>query len=150
MAAVLSAGSYPIDPTQGFPGGKFASASIRFARGHRRQATPAPTVALLPLPDSQDSGVVESFGWKRASPRRVTLTAIVSNARNVEVSGDFTGWAPMKLTSDGNATWTLTLPIARGQYQMNLRIDGGRWMVPPGLLTMVDEFGGAVGLLIVE
>jgi len=31
-----------------------------------------------------------------------------------------------------------------------LRIDGGAWIVPPGLLSMVDEFGGPVGLLVVE
>jgi hypothetical protein len=24
------------------------------------------------------------------------------------------------------------------------------WVVPPGLLSMVDEFGGMVGLLVVE
>jgi hypothetical protein len=40
--------------------------------------------------------------------------------------------------------------VAPGQYQMNMRINGGKWIVPPGLLLMVDEFGGAVGLLIVE
>jgi hypothetical protein len=68
----------------------------------------------------------------------------------VEVSGDFTEWVPMKLTSAGEGNWTLTLPVAPGHYQMNLRIDGGRWIVPPGLVPMVDEFGGAVGLLIVE
>jgi len=42
------------------------------------------------------------------------------------------------------------LPIAPGKYEMNLRFDGGTWMVPPGLLGMKDEFGGSVGLLIVE
>jgi len=31
-----------------------------------------------------------------------------------------------------------------------LRIDGRDWAVPPGLLSMVDEFGGTVGLLVVE
>jgi hypothetical protein len=33
---------------------------------------------------------------------------------------------------------------------MNVRVDGGRWLVPLGLLSMVDEFGGVVGLLIVD
>jgi hypothetical protein len=56
----------------------------------------------------------------------------------------------MKLTNAGDGTWTVTVPVKPGQYQMNLRTDGGRWIVPAGLLPMVDEFGGAVGLLIVE
>jgi hypothetical protein len=33
---------------------------------------------------------------------------------------------------------------------MNLRLNGGQWLVPPGLLSMLDEFGGRVGLLVVE
>ena len=36
IAGVLSGGTYPIDPTQGFPGGRFLSASIRLARGNDR------------------------------------------------------------------------------------------------------------------
>jgi hypothetical protein len=36
-----------------------------------------------------------------------------------------------------------------GKYQMNIRIDGGPWIVPPGVLSMLDEFGGSVGLLVV-
>jgi len=33
---------------------------------------------------------------------------------------------------------------------MNVRLDGGKWLVPPGLLSMLDEFGGTVGLLVVD
>lgn len=149
IAAVISGGSYPIDPTQGFPGGRFASASIRFVRGHRRQSPTTP-VAPIAVAGAEDSAVMDSFAWKRINAREITLKAAAPRARNVEVSGDFTGWVPMKLTNAGDGAWTLTLPLPPGQYQMNLRIDGGRWSVPPGLLRMVDEFGGVVGLLIVE
>jgi len=37
-----------------------------------------------------------------------------------------------------------------GKYQINLRMNGGKWIAPPGLLSMLDEFGGSVGLLVVE
>jgi hypothetical protein len=33
---------------------------------------------------------------------------------------------------------------------MNIRLDGGAWIVPPGLLTSTDEFGGLVGLVTIE
>jgi len=46
--------------------------------------------------------------------------------------------------------WSTTLPLKRGNYQMNVRVNGGQWIVPPGLLSMVDEFGGTVGLLVIE
>jgi hypothetical protein len=32
---------------------------------------------------------------------------------------------------------------------MNVRVDGGTWVIPPGLLPLKDEFGGSVGLLVV-
>jgi hypothetical protein len=150
IAAVLSGGTYPIDPTQGFPGGRFASASVRFTRGHRRETPPVTTVPQVPLAALEDSAVVESFGWKRVSAREVTLSAIIPKAQSVEVSGDFTGWVPLKLTSAGDGAWRVTVRLAPGKYQMNLRLDGARWIVPPGLLRITDEFGGAVGLLIVE
>jgi hypothetical protein len=150
LAAVLSGGSYPIDPTQGFPGGRFASVSIRFARGHRRQPTVDAPLVQVPIAESGEPAAIKEFAWTRIGARIVTLKATIPRARSVEVSGDFTRWVPMKLTTAGNGIWTLDLPVAPGQYQMNLRIDGGKWIVPPGLLPMVDEFGGAVGLLIVE
>ncbi|MFL5478350.1 MAG: glycogen-binding domain-containing protein, partial [Gemmatimonadaceae bacterium] len=146
----LSAGTYPIDPTQGFPGGKFASASVRFTRRNRRASTATTTVAQIPATVRVDSSAIEAFSWDRVDPRKITLKTTARLARTVEVSADFTGWQPVPLASVGNGEWTITLPVAAGQYQMNLRIDGGRWLVPPGLLPMVDEFGGAVGLLIVD
>jgi 1,4-alpha-glucan branching enzyme len=80
----------------------------------------------------------------------VTLRANAPDVQLVEVSGDFTNWVPVRLEPSDNGWWTATLPIQPGKYQMNLRVNGGKWLVPPGLLSMVDEFGGSVGLLVVE
>jgi hypothetical protein len=150
LAAVVSGGSYPIDATQGFPGGKFASASIRFTRGNRRDVALPSAIPEVPPPTTTDSVGVESFEWSRAGKRNVTLKTMAPNAQSVEVTGDFTKWIPVKLANTGDGFWTLTLPLAPGKYQMNLRVDGGKWIVPPGVIPLVDEFGGAVGLLIVE
>jgi 1,4-alpha-glucan branching enzyme len=80
----------------------------------------------------------------------VTLRANVPLAKTVEITGDFTNWAPVRLTSATDGSWAVTLPLKSGHYQMNIRVNGGPWRVPPGLLSMVDEFGGSVGLLIIE
>jgi hypothetical protein len=56
----------------------------------------------------------------------------------------------VELTAAGGDRWTTTLPLAPGIYEVNIRIDGGRWLVPPGLTTNSDEFGGAVGILVVR
>jgi len=69
----------------------------------------------------------------------------------VEVSGDFTNWVPLGLErAKDEGWWSKTLLLRPGKYQMNLRLNGGQWIVPPGLLSMVDEFGGSVGLLVIE
>jgi hypothetical protein len=33
---------------------------------------------------------------------------------------------------------------------MNLRVDGERWIAPPGTATIDDDFNGRVGLVIVR
>ena len=150
IAAVLSGGTYPIDPTQGFPGGRFLSASIRLARGVERQAAPAVT-PTAPAPASiEDTPAVEQFRWQRSGAHNVILTVGAPRAMTVDATGDFTNWTPVALIRASNGSWTLTLPLEPGRYQMNLRVDGGKWIVPPGLLPISDEFGGTVGLLIVE
>lgn len=150
VAVVFAGGAYPIDPTQGFPGGRFLSASIRLARGNTRQVDSSTPTALPPITASAEAPVVEGFTWQRSGAHQVTLRVNAPRASSVEVNGDFTSWTPMRLTGSSDGWWSVTLPLDPGKYQMNLRIDGDKWIVPPGLLSMSDEFGGAVGLLIVE
>lgn len=151
LALAASGGTYPIDPTQGFPGGRFASLTLRLSTSRSRAA---PSSNAPPPPADSASAVerlaITAFAALRAGPDSVTLRANAPDARLVEVSGDFTNWKPVRLESSGTGWWAATLPIQPGKYQMNLRIDGGKWLVPPGLLSMADEFGGAVGLLVVE
>ena len=149
LAAVFSGGTYPIDPTQGFPGGRFVAASIRLARGARR-APPPPAVM------TQDSGAileppaVERFTWAKSGANEVTFGATGPRAQVVEITGDFTNWTPVALSPVAEGSWSVKLPLLPGKYQMNIRVNRGPWAVPAGLLPMADEFGGTVGLLIVE
>jgi hypothetical protein len=150
LAAVLSGGTYPIDPTQGFPGGRFLSASIRLARGVRSAPPPVPPAVG---PDSSgllEASAVQRFTWGKSGSSAVTLRAQVPLAQTVEISGDFTNWIPVRLSSTTDGSWAVTLPLKPGNYQMNIRVNGGPWRVPPGLLSMADEFGGSVGLLIIK
>jgi hypothetical protein len=66
------------------------------------------------------------------------------------MTGDFTQWAPVNLQRLNDGWWGAPVPIEPGTYQMNLRIDGGPWRVPAGMLSMKDEFGGVTGLLVIE
>jgi len=147
VALVAAGGTYPIDPTQGFPGGRFVSLSIRVPTGRGREAQSVNTVESQP---DEALPVVTSFAAERSSTGIVRFTVNAPRARLVEVSGDFTNWVPVRLDPASGEWWSVALPIGPGKYQMNLRLDGGKWLVPPGLLSMLDEFGGTVGLLVVE
>ena len=71
-------------------------------------------------------------------------------AKTVEVSGDFTLWKPVRLmASPGRGMASVASDGARNPSGQ-LRVNGGKWIVPPGLTPITDEFGGAVGLLVVE
>jgi hypothetical protein len=150
---VAAGGSYPVDPTQGFPGGRFVSLSLRITRAPY-PIPPPPSDASPELQTrditSQGSLVLTGFAAKREKGGGLTVQVNAPAARVVEISGDFTNWTPLQLVRSETGWWVVTLPIARGNYQMNVRVDGGQWLVPPGLLSIVDEFGGAVGLLVVQ
>lgn len=143
-AFVASAGSYPIDPTQGFPGGRFIAAAIRIAYPRRVVAQPdreepieSPSVAAIRFVAGQNG-------------RTISFRVLAPLARSVELAGDFTGWEPLRMVPSGDGWWMAMRKLSAGKYQMNLRLDGGQWVAPPGLLIMQDEFGGSVGLLIVQ
>lgn len=149
FALVASGGTYPIDPTQGFPGGRFVSVSIRMALRRAREAVPLNTTQPE-LATQEILPVVAGFTAETIRAGEVRFNVSAPGARSVEVAGDFTNWSPIALESANGGLWTVTLPIKQGKYQMNLRLDGGKWLAPPGLLPMLDEFGGSVGLLVVD
>jgi hypothetical protein len=153
IGLAIAGGNYPVDPTQGFPGGRFVSVSLRLAQG--RHASPESSEPIdsglgAPAPEVKAAPAVAGFTTRRGPGDAVTLRVNAPGARVVEINGDFTNWTPIQLFRVGEGWWTSTLTLKRGKYQVNLRIDGRDWTVPPGLLSMVDEFGGTVGLLVVE
>ncbi len=149
LAVVAGAGTYAVDLTQGFPGGRYAMVGVRF--GSPRGVPSGSAVAAANGHASAvyaERGILE-FGASRAADGRHVLRVRAPLASRVEVSGDFTQWQPIPLSRSPDGWWVVTLPIPRGTYQLNLRLDGGAWRVPPGLTVVTDEFGGTAGLLVV-
>jgi hypothetical protein len=151
VAIVGSAGSYPVDLTQGYPGGRFVSLALRVAsRNSRSVEHAAASTPATPVVDPTREPKTSAFEVRAIGGNQRTLRIDAPSAHGVELNGDFTNWQPVGLTRDSDGRWTVTLPIAPGTYQVNIRIDGGRWVAPPGLLTSSDEFGGTVGILTIE
>ena len=70
-------------------------------------------------------------------------------AASVEIMGDFTDWQTVQLTRTGDTTWEIQLPLTRGVHRVNIRVDGGRWLVPAGTRLEQTEFGDAVGVVVI-
>ena len=152
IALVASAGTYPVDLTQGYPGGRFASFSIRLGTRHfAPQSTSVPSENDFSL----HSGTLEVFGMsgfetRTSGPGVRELRVLAPRAQTVEITGDFADWQPVQLSNMGGGWWSVSVPIAKGIHEMNVRVDSGAWAVPPGIPTKSDEFGGTVGVLIVQ
>jgi hypothetical protein len=81
---------------------------------------------------------------------RMGVRVRCEHATRVELTGDFTDWAPVELASLGGGWWGSELPIAPGLHQVQVRIDGRGWQAPPGLPTTQGDFAGTAGVLLVE
>jgi hypothetical protein len=143
-AIVAGAGSYPLDFTQGYPAGRYVTLGIRLSS--TRHETP---LAAAGDGAAASSDEIESFTTSRIGANAVEFRVKASSARQIEIIGDFTQWSPVAMRSQGNGWWVVTLTVAPGTYEMNLRSDGGKWLVPPGLAAVRDESGGEVGMLTV-
>ncbi|MEP6687419.1 MAG: hypothetical protein ABJC36_03660, partial [Gemmatimonadales bacterium] len=71
-------------------------------------------------------------------------------AGRAEVMGDFTDWHPLPLVRSGDARWAFDGPLSRGVHQLNVRFDGGEWIVPAGTVAVDHGFNGKVGLFVVR
>jgi hypothetical protein len=74
-----------------------------------------------------------------------------AGADSVEIMGDVTGWEPVRMRPDQRnpRELRLSLPAKPGTSQVNIRVNGGPWIVPPGLTVIKDETGTEVGILII-
>ncbi|HTJ23637.1 MAG TPA: glycogen-binding domain-containing protein [Gemmatimonadaceae bacterium] len=110
----------------------------------------APAALSRPRPSPHVRPAASSFRMEAADSGRYRVTIHATSARTVELSGDFGGWRPVALDQVSPDVWEATLPLAPGTYHVNMRVNGDRWVAPPGLPVAEDEFNGTVGLLIVR
>jgi Carbohydrate-binding module 48 (Isoamylase N-terminal domain) len=148
LALVASAGAYPVDLTQGYPGGRFVTVALRIGSRDARSPTQS-------APAGEAGADAPSTGTTKLDVRTVIgrqriVRVYAPAAQTVELNGDFTQWQAVSLTRGNDGWWTAECSIAAGTHQMNIRINGGEWLAPPGLVTSRDEFGGIVGILTVE
>ena len=141
MAAVFGGGHEPAQPTRGLPARNFYSMGLMLAYW------PIPRGAVLV---ESPANLVHAFEMRPAGVALQRLTARIGGVEKVEIMGDFTDWAPVPLVRRGRDQWELLVPMSAGIHQINMRIDGGRWISPPGVPTIRDDFNGEVGVLVIK
>jgi hypothetical protein len=141
LAAVAGGGREPAQPTRGLPARSYGSLGLMLAYW------PIPR-GIVPV--ETPSSLVHAFEMRPAGTSLQRLTARIGGVETVEVMGDFTDWAPIPLIRRGRDLWELLVPLGPGVHQINLRIDGGQWIAPPGVPTLKDGFNGEVGVLVVR
>jgi hypothetical protein len=162
VAIIASAGTYPVNFGQGFPGGRFVAAGIRIGRMPGIEKTGAMSADEMTLvtgaPDLRPTGQVTISAGDEGELLRVSpaeggqtrLSIVWPSVSRVEIAGDFTNWEPLALSRNSDGSWATTLSLSPGIYEMNVRADGGDWVSPPGIPSKRDEFGQAVGLLVIS
>ena len=153
LSALVSGGRYPSDHVRGAISSNFVSASLRVATSSSRTRPPAPQLRAL-------FSELERPGKPSAGEARLTVRASLEDlhtirieapdAERVELTADFTDWQPTTLRHRGNGVWEVTVRITSGVHRVNVRLNGGAWIVPRGLRAEEDDFGGRVGVLVVS
>lgn len=154
LAVVGGGGLFPAEIVRGLPGGRYASLGVRLASRPPSGSNPE-LVARLILPYElrglrRPAAVAQRFVVVVEEDGTRTMRLRVPGAGQVEIMADFTDWTPVALARGAGDVWTLNVFVAPGVHRLNIRVDGGPWIAPPGLTRVQDEFGGEVGLLIVQ
>ena len=141
VAAVAGGGREPAQPTRGLPARSFGSLGLMLAYWPiPRGVVPVETPASL----------VHAFELRPAGTEVQRVTARIGGVESVEIMGDFSDWTALPLIRRGRDQWELLVPMSAGVHQINLRIDRGQWIAPPGMPTMKDGFSGEVGVLVIK
>ncbi len=80
---------------------------------------------------------------KRTGKRRVPFVVKGIPAREISVTGDFTGWSEdgIRLQKGTDGEWRSTLLLDPGEYQYRLRVDGEWYDNPEAGRRVPNPFG---------
>lgn len=141
MAIVAGGGRQPANYARGIPSRSFGTLGMVLAYWpmSKNSVPVAPARAMS----------VKSFEIRPTTPGVQKIVIRVGGVESVDVMGDFSDWNPLTLVRRGRDLWELSIPLSPGMHQINVRVDNGPWVAPPGMPLGTDGFNGEVGLLVV-
>ena len=153
ISALVSGGRYPSDPVRGVIAANYVSMSLRVdAFNSPTSQSPTPLRALyreLERPGAPETGEAR-LTIQTSLQDLHSIRVEAPDVRSVEMTADFTDWQPIALRRVDRDTWEVTVRVTSGVHRVNVRLNGGPWIVPRGLREEADEFGSSVGVLVVR
>jgi len=141
VAIIGGGGRQPALPLRGLPARSFGMAGLEIA--YSPVSKSAVPVAL------PHTVLVKKFEMQPGTGDMRKIVIRVGGVERVDVMGDLSDWSPLTLVRRGRDLWELNVPLSPGMYHINVRVDDGPWMAPPGIPTMHDGFSGDVGLIVI-
>lgn len=153
LALAVSAGSYPTDVVRNVLGAKYLTGSVRLNLwGPKVTAAPVVARALALTSEAFETSADASTAQLDVvqSGFETTLVVRMPGASSVEIMGDFSDWEAAALSRRADGAWVLHVQMTPGAHRLNVRVDGGPWRVPRGTRLEADEFGTAVGIIVIR
>ena len=145
VGVVASVGHSLPELSLALPGARYRSLGVRLALGAPPRGG---TGAHGAAPAAIAVTAASAARLVLATPHRLGIVG--PPAEHAEIMGDFTDWHPRPLVREGEGRWALGGALSPGVHQLNVRFDGGEWIVPAGTVAVDDGFGGKAGLFVVR
>lgn len=129
---VLTAARIPADVVLGIRGSRVTTVGLKVALPDAPRATEA---------------IPARVEVTRESAELVRVVFVLPGGSRARLMGEMTGWQPVELNALGRGRFEAWFLVGSGTYRINVALDNGPWIAPPGMPRVEDGFGGLVGLL---
>lgn len=150
-AMVISGGRNPTDPMSGTVAARYVTAALRLQTATLGQRAARDPPVFVPSARSNGESAARAARLEVQHGPHNTLRLVVRApaASVVEIIADFTDWRPVPLYRGATGAWEVVLEIPSGMHRIEVRLDGGGWIVPAGTTPVEDDFGGEIGVFAV-
>ncbi|MBL0938825.1 MAG: hypothetical protein IBJ03_08015 [Gemmatimonadaceae bacterium] len=149
---IAQGGEQLADVVRGVPQALYTGVGVRWnplrVRGVQREARAfADTRNMAPnvVPELRGDEVLLQ---RREGEGVLTITVLAMQDAVVEIASSANEWTPTRV-SHSSAGFVHKLTLSSGTHRVAVRVNGGEWRAPRGLVAVDDEFGGKAGLVVV-
>ena len=142
---VAHGGRQLADPLRGVPQADYAGL---VARWHPRRVVSIPSFLSQLLSETRVVRNAESTLEPRVGGAELVVRIVAAANAVVEIASSTNEWAPVRAVREGEQ-FVARMVLASGTHRVAVRVNGGSWRAPRGLVRVDDEFGGAAGIVVV-